>query len=76
MNTLYETATPICRLCLAQIRAWIWRLQGIKDNQLTPQQCLSIYRNNTQLGLTEALRDGYPVLNKLVGTEFFNHLAL
>lgn len=47
----------------------------IKANGLTAEQRLSVYRNNTQLGLTEALRDGYPVVNKLVGAEFFNHLA-
>lgn len=48
---------------------------SIKANGLKPEQRLSIYRNNTQLGLTEALRDGYPVVDRLVGTEFFNHLA-
>jgi len=47
----------------------------IKTNGLTAEQRLQVYRNNTQLGLTEALRDGYPVVNKLVGTEFFGHLA-
>jgi hypothetical protein len=48
---------------------------SVKSNGLTAEQRLSIYRNNTQLGLIEALRDGYPVVNKLVGTEFFNQLA-
>jgi Putative DNA-binding domain len=47
----------------------------IKANGLTVEQCLQIYRNNTQLGLTEALRDGYPVVSKLVGKDFFNQLA-
>lgn len=50
-------------------------LPFIKPNGLTPEQRLNVYRNNTQLGLTEALRDGFPVVNKLVGAEFFNHLA-
>jgi hypothetical protein len=50
-------------------------LPYIKPNGFTPEQRLNVYRNNTQLGLTEALRDGYPVVNKLVGTEFFNQLA-
>ena len=49
--------------------------ESIKCNGLTAEQRLSVYRNNTQLGLTEALRDGYPVVNKLVGSEFFKHLA-
>lgn len=48
---------------------------GIKENGMTPEQRLAIYRNNTRLGLTEALRDGYPVVNKLVGADFFDLLA-
>lgn len=48
---------------------------GIKSMKLNAAQCLSIYRNNTRLGLTEALRDTYPVLNKLVGNAFFDYLA-
>lgn len=36
---------------------------------------LAIYRNNTILGLTEALRDGFPVVNRLVGEAFFNGMA-
>ncbi len=48
---------------------------GIKANGLSAEQRLSIYRNNTQLGLTEVLRDIYPVVNRLVGDGFFNRLA-
>lgn len=47
----------------------------IKANGLSAAQRLSIYRNNTRLGLTEALRDTYPVVNRLVGDAFFNRLA-
>lgn len=47
----------------------------LKPNGLNAEQRLKIYRNNTLLGLTEALRDGYPVINKLVGTDFFNLIA-
>jgi hypothetical protein len=47
----------------------------IRENGLTVEQRLNVYQNNTQLGLTGALRDGFPVVNKLVGTEFFNQLA-
>jgi len=50
-------------------------IAGIKGNGLSAEQRLAIYRNNTQLGLIEALRDGYPVVNRLVGNDFFNHLA-
>jgi hypothetical protein len=48
---------------------------GIKVNGITVEQRLSIYRNNTRLGLTEVLREVYPVVNKLVGDAFFNRLA-
>lgn len=47
----------------------------IKANGLSVEQRLSIYRNNTRLGLTAALRDTYPVVNCLVGEAFFNRLA-
>lgn len=48
---------------------------GIIANGLEPAQRLAIYRNNTLLGLTEALRDVYAVVNRLVGDNFFNRLA-
>jgi hypothetical protein len=48
---------------------------GIKANGLSTEQRLAIYRNNTRLGLTEVLRDVYPVINTLVGVAFFNRLA-
>ncbi|AMK77076.1 MULTISPECIES: DNA-binding domain-containing protein [Methylomonas] len=47
----------------------------IKANGLSVEQRLSIYRNNTRLGLTSALRDTYPVVNCLVGEAFFDRLA-
>ena len=31
----------------------------------------AIYRNNVAVGLTEALRAGFPVVEKLVGAAFF-----
>jgi hypothetical protein len=74
MNTLHETQsrfTDYVLRGLGQTQA----ADDIKTKGLTAEQRLQVYRNNTQLGLTEALRDGYPVVNKLVGTEFFNHLA-
>lgn len=36
---------------------------------------LAIYRNNTLLGLTEALENGFPVVRRLVGDAFFDGLA-
>ena len=47
----------------------------IKPNGLNPAQRLAVYRNNTFLGLAEALRDGYPVVSNLVGEGFFKHMA-
>ena len=48
---------------------------GINSQLISAKQSLAIYRNNTRLGLTEVLREVYPVLNKLVGNAFFNRLA-
>ena len=74
MNSLHETQRRFTNYALRGLGQDL-AAEGIKSNGLTVQQRLAIYRNNTQLGLTEALRNGYPVVNKLVGTEFFNHLA-
>jgi len=48
---------------------------GIIANGLLPEQRLSIYRNNTYLGLMEALKTSYPVIYKLVGDAFFKRLT-
>lgn len=72
MNRLLETQRDFSRYVLQnsdQIP------DGIKANGLTPEQRLSIYRNNTRLGLTEVLGEVYPVVNKLVGDAFFIRLA-
>lgn len=74
MNRLHETQRRFSRFVLngsGQAQA----IAAIKGNGLSAEQRLAIYRNNTQLGLIEALRDGYPVVNRLVGNDFFNHLA-
>ncbi len=47
----------------------------VRRNGLDPVQRLAIYRNNTMLGLTEALRATFPAVNGLVGEGFFNALA-
>lgn len=74
MPMLSETQSRFAAYVLRDIGS-AQAAEGIKTNGLSAEQRLYIYRNNTQLGLTEALRDGYPVINKLVGTEFFNLLA-
>jgi len=53
----------------AALRPWV-REQG-----LTAERRLAIYRNNTFLGLAEALKDGFPVVLRLVGAEFFEAMA-
>jgi hypothetical protein len=47
----------------------------IKPNGLSPAQRLAVYRNNTFLSLAEALKDGYPVVERLVGEDFFKQMA-
>ncbi len=42
---------------------------------LNGEQRLSIYRNNTFITLTEALSQTFPVIQKLVGEEFFSFTA-
>lgn len=78
MNGLHETQRNFTNFVLrdsGREQTQVQIIPGIKINGLNPEQRLSIYRNNTQLGLTEALRDGYPVVNRLVGAECFNYLA-
>ncbi len=42
----------------------------------TAAERIAIYSNNTQLNLIELLRSSYPVIDKIVGTDFFKHLAI
>jgi hypothetical protein len=72
MNGLHELQRDFTRSVL-QGEATI--ADRIRPNGLTTAQRLAVYRNNTFLGLAEALRDGYPVVNRLVGDGFFNGLA-
>lgn len=41
----------------------------------TATERMSIYRHNTQLTLIELLRSSYPVMEKIVGADFFQTLA-
>jgi hypothetical protein len=43
--------------------------------QPAPEGRFAVYRNNVMVGLTEALRDAYPVVCRLVGDEFFAAMA-
>lgn len=72
MNRLHEVQRDFSNFVLRESGQ---ALAGIIANGLEPMQRLAIYRNNTLLGLTEALRDVYSVVNSLVGESFFNRLA-
>ena len=50
-------------------------LEEIDGNGLAPGQRLQIYRNNLFISLTEALAADYPVVQRLVGDDFFSHAA-
>src|ERR1700761_6535575 len=48
----------------------------VKDDRAIPAaQRLAIYRNNTLLGLRDALASTFPVTKQLVGEEFFARLG-
>ena len=47
----------------------------VRANGLSGARRLQVYRNSIFAGLTEALRAIYPVINRLVGSEFFEHVA-
>ncbi len=49
---------------------------GLTDPQGRPApKRFAVYRNNVAVGLTAALRAGFPVLERLVGEEFFAAMA-
>ena len=47
----------------------------VRSNRLAGAERVQIYRNNAYVSLTEALADVYPVVGRLVGTEYFAQLA-
>jgi hypothetical protein len=47
----------------------------IADDGVRPEARLSIYRNNFSETLTHALAATYPVTERLVGTDYFRHIA-
>jgi hypothetical protein len=44
-------------------------------HQCVPDERFAVYRNNVAVGLIEALRCAFPVVNQLVGDEFFGAMA-
>ena len=52
------------------------RMQGlIVDDHLTAARRFNVYRNNFRISLTDALGAIYPVVEQLVGPEFFGSMA-
>jgi hypothetical protein len=52
------------------------RIAGlIKDDGLSGERRLQIYRNNTYSLLTDVLKNTFPAVCRLVGDEFFEHAA-
>ncbi|MCX8507592.1 MAG: DNA-binding domain-containing protein [Rhodobacteraceae bacterium] len=51
--------------------------EGVVDPQGRPApRRFGVYRNNVTVGLTEALRQSFPAILKLVGDEFFTAMAI
>lgn len=50
--------------------------EGLSDPQGRPAgRRFAVYRNNVAVSLTDALQAAFPVIHKLVGTEFFNAMS-
>lgn len=50
-------------------------LKGNEGSTFTDDQRFQVYHNNIFIGLREALLGIYPVINKLVGDEFFDYVS-
>jgi len=72
MPRLHELQRDFARSVLCGVN---FPSEWLRSNGIPPAKRLAIYRNNTILGLTEALRDGFPVVNRLVGEAFFEAMA-
>ncbi|MGR8932119.1 MAG: HvfC/BufC N-terminal domain-containing protein, partial [Gammaproteobacteria bacterium] len=72
MNRLHDIQRDFSRFVLAGAKT---TPKGIRRNGFAVDDRLSIYRNNLKAGLTECLRNVYPVINSLVGEAFFDRLT-
>ncbi len=50
-------------------------LNQVQQSRLPKEDCISIYRNNFLLSLTQVLSATFPYSEKIIGTECFNQLA-
>ena len=73
MPTLSELQTGFAEAILSGDAASF--SQNLVQGELSPELRVAIYRNNVFGTLTDALKMAYPVIHKLVGDEFFEHLA-
>jgi hypothetical protein len=73
LNTLYKLQTDFVAGIFDKNQKAAW--QSIVQNKISSADRLAIYRNNTFSNLRGALQSIYPVVNKLVGDNFFNQAA-
>jgi hypothetical protein len=71
MSAPFETSFALALLDIAQpIPSGI-----ITDNAAIPPRRFAVYRNNVAVGLANALKSRFPVVEKIVGEEFFAAMA-
>jgi hypothetical protein len=78
MNTLYKQQRRIAEFVSANDEPSHFSSLSVKQSvsaRFSAAQRLQVYRNNFLISLREALAAVYPVIHKLVGDEFFQHLA-
>lgn len=75
MQTLHDFQKSMRDQALDRIERRLLVDELKDDHPFSPEERLEIYRNNTLLGLTDALAAAYPVVQRLVGEDFFAMLA-
>lgn len=75
MSELAERQRRFARSLLGGGAADPALLAAIRPGRFAPERLLQVYRNNVFERLTGALRAVYPVVERLVGEDFFRHTA-
>jgi hypothetical protein len=79
MNTLHKQQRDFARFMTENAdessRLSSLILKQSESPRFSPEQRLQVYRNNFLISLREALAGVYPVIRKLVGDEFFQHVT-
>jgi hypothetical protein len=73
MNALRKLQLDFAGAIIEQIQEGVY--ENIMALGIDAGRRLQIYRNNFYIGLTEALGAVYPVIQRLVGDDFFNFMA-